>query len=99
MLRTFVSFDASTIDFDLMHAMLSTNTSLQSVEQNICVFEFDFITFAHALMLLGQNGNRFGYDLSLYLSTVVFFLNGSTTAVNGLIIIDEGSSEFKKTSI
>jgi hypothetical protein len=96
MLRTFVSFDASTIDLDLMQEIYSTNTNLQSIEQNICVFEFDSITFAHALMLLGQNGNRFGYDLSLYLNTVIYFFNNSTTAVTGLIVIDKGSSDFKK---
>ncbi|MEH2048939.1 hypothetical protein [Nostoc sp.] len=96
MLRTFVYFDASTIDFDVMQQIHSTNSQLQQVEQNICVFEFDAIIFAHVLMLLGQNGNRFGYDLSLYLSTVVYFFNKSTTAINGLIVVDQGSTEFKK---
>ncbi|BDI16819.1 hypothetical protein ANSO36C_26210 [Nostoc cf. commune SO-36] len=96
MLRTFVYFDASTIDYEVLQQIYSTNSQLQEVEQNICVFEFDAITFAHALMLLGQNGNRFGYDLSLYLSTVVYFFNNSTTSVNGLIIVDQGSSDFKK---
>lgn len=96
MLRTFVSFDASTIESDLMQEIYSINTNLQSIEQNICVFEFDSVIFAHALMLLGQNRNRFGYDLSLYLNTVIYFFNNSTTAVNGLIVIDKGSSDFKK---
>ena len=96
MLRTFIAFDLSTIDFDVLQRIYSANTQLQPVEQNICVFEFDAITFTHALMLLGQNGNRFGYDLSLYLNTVVYFFNNSTVSINGLIVINQGSSDFKK---
>jgi hypothetical protein len=96
MLRTFISFDASTIGFDLMQEIHSTNTNLQLIDQNICIFEFDSITFAHALLLLGKNGNRFGYDLSFYLTTVVYFFNNSATASRGLIVIDKGSSDFKK---
>lgn len=96
MLRTFTSFDTSTIEYDVMQHIYSTDLHLREVEQNICVFEFDAVTFAHALMSLGQNGNRFGYDLSLYPNTVIYLFNNSTTAINGLIVVDKGSSDFKK---
>jgi hypothetical protein len=96
MRRTFIHFDLSTIDIDVLQEINSVNNQLQQIEQNIFTFEFDAIIFTHALMLLGQNKNRFGYDLSLYLNTVVFFFDNSIASVNGLIVIDQGSSDFKK---
>lgn len=96
MLRTFVSFDPSTIDFDVLQQIYSTNNQLREVEQNICVFEFDSITFTHVLMLLGQNQDRFGFNLFLYINTVVPLFNDSTISANGFIVIGQGSTEFKK---
>jgi len=96
MLRTFVSFDSSTINFDTLQQIYTTNNQLQQVEQNLCIFEFDAITFTHVLMLLGQNQDRFGYNLFLYINTVVPLFNGSSISINGFIIIGQGSSEFKK---
>lgn len=96
MVRTFVYFDTSTIDISLMHQIYSTNSQLRPIEQNIYIFEFDAIVFTHALMLLGQNSNRFGYDLSLYLNTVVKFFGKTSASLSGLIVIDEGSTDFRK---
>lgn len=95
MRRTFIHFDTSTIHSDIINQIDSTNNLLLNIDQNIRAFDFDATAFAHALMLMGQNKNRFGYDLSLYLNTAVYFFRNSRTA-SGLLVIDSGSSDFKK---
>jgi len=95
-MKIFVHFDSSTIAPSILMQMYINNNQLQEIEKNIYIFEFDPIVFTHALMLLGQNKNRFGFDLSLYLNTVIYLFNNSFTALNGLIIINNGSTDFKR---
>lgn len=43
------------------------------------LFHVDPLVFTHAYMLMGSHPSRFGYDLSLYLSTVNTFFDRSST--------------------
>jgi hypothetical protein len=50
-------------------------TPFSTALQSPYLFHIDPIVFTHAYMLMGTHASRFGYDLSLYLSTVNTFFN------------------------
>lgn len=94
MTKTFIYLDGETIKDNLKNQISANNNSLKLVENNLYLFEFDDVVFAHALLLMGQHPNRFGYDLSHYISSAVYFFKKLNT--DGFIQLAIGSSDFKR---
>jgi len=88
-----VRLDTETIPESVIQN-INNNKKFKSLSENIYIFEYDDVVFTHALMLLGRNSNRFGYDLQDYLNNVIFRLG--KTPNNPHITIDFGSSDFKR---
>ncbi len=94
MIRTFVHLDNATIDSRLEQQIRSNHAGLTRIDGNVNITAFDSLTFGHASLLLGQHPNRFGYDLSMYLSTLRLFFQ--RTGQGGFLTLASGSSDFKR---
>ncbi len=94
MIKTFVNLDSTTISTALHNQIKTSNPLLSLVEGNLYLFEFSDVVFTHALLLMGQNPNRFGYDLSHYINSTIFFFKNLNTSP--FIVLATGSSDFKR---
>ena len=94
MIRTFLQLDQATIDDAVEQRIRSNHADFTQVASNVNLVAFDPLVFGHASLLLGQHPNRFGYDLSMYLSTLDLFFQ--RTGQGGLLTLGSGSSDFKR---
>jgi len=94
MAQTFLHLDPATINGNVKAEIRSNHADLVDIGCDIGIVRFKPIVFCHAVMLLGQFPHRFGYDLSMYLSTVNVFFERTTQ--DGFIVIGDGSADFKK---
>lgn len=77
-------------------SQMSSATNLDAVDGNEHLFRYRFETLRidHAVLLLGKYPERFGYDLSFYLSTAQLFF--TRTANDTFIVMPNGGSDFKR---
>lgn len=94
MIKTFINLDSTTITPALHNQIRTSNSFLSTVEGNLYLFEFSDVVFSHALLLMGQNPNRFGYDLSHYINSTIFFFKNLNASP--FIVLATGSSDFKR---
>jgi len=75
--------------------ILSNNNSLNIIDSNnnVYMFEFDDVEFAHATLLLGKDSQRFGYNLDYYLTCVLKILGHIE---RDYIVLDFGPDDFKR---
>jgi len=78
---------------DVSQIMNSSPIKTVESEEDCYLFEFEAVVLDHALLLLGENPSRFGFDLWHYLLSAHGYF-GRT--VDGLLLMADGSSDFKR---
>lgn len=93
--RLFLRLHVPTLG-DAFARLVAACPQIQAVENGLTMHRlvFEDIVFDHVLELLGQHPNRFGIDLSVYLSTVQTFFNRTET--DGYIFIPNSGTDFKR---
>ena len=93
--KTVIRFDDDSLPMNKMQIILNNNSNLKALDSKskIYSFEFDDNAFLHASLLLGQNPQRFGYDLSYYLH---FLPSIFKNIKSDYIVLDFGSADFKR---
>lgn len=93
-MKSLLRFDAKSITPTVISQLTAANTAIRLVDDDVYLYEYDAAVLSHALLLLGQNPVRFGYDISHYLTSAALFYSRRSTAQR--VSIDFGPSDFKK---
>ena len=92
--KLFVRIDRGSIARDDFAAMTSAHRITNvDVHEDCFQYGFDSITLDHALLLLGQNKSRFGFDLWPYLHSAHGLFG---RIADGFVVMPSGSPDFKR---
>ena len=96
MRKMMVRLDKNTIPSALLNEIENQNPNLNNLVNDIYEFEFNENEFLHASLILSNNQTNFGYNIGYYLQSAYYILQGLTPPPDQYIILDIGSTDFKK---
>lgn len=93
-MKTLLRFDARSVASTVISQVLAANPAIRQVDDDVYLYEYAPMVLSNALLLLGQNPVRFGYDISHYLASAALFYSRQNAPQR--VAIDFGPSDFKK---